>query len=1194
MNAYWKNIGNSLAGNRTILLWILASLAFAVSFIRNPQHQSLERETERIQRKVTERQRILERYVLEAMNTPESDWISLKDFPDDMVIYRYLDDTLQSWANLFPLGNDDIFPSPFMHRISDMGVRNYYSTPMAYLPYHDQYTNLGSGWYITRVYLKGRMRIVSGILVRHEYAPENALLRNDANPELGLNRLMSTVPVSLDDTHIVYGRNGHPLFSIISSTGIAYEKPFSTPRWIAVLLALLALFSFHLERRSLRSLVMTVSGLTVIRISSALIAQGMETEHQLFSPALYADINFFDSLSGLLINHLYVVLLSLAVYFVRKPILRRFGAVRPSLRRLVLGGFILASVLLAAYIHLSLRSLLLNSNIILELYKLEELTGYTALIYLAYILLFYSLLLSVGLILLLAGLKRRYPVFSTRFLGIYTIGIALYTVTVVSIYGFYKERERCKIWSTKLAVERDLPLEFQLRNLEDDIASDPIIRALAGIPSGRRVIQDRISEHYLWNFLQSYEINAVICSPVDMLQTDAYAYPVNCFHYMNRDIIEQFGIPLSANSRFYYINDYRSTISYLGSFPILNRGKHHNLYLQITSKLSGNPVDVVGYPSLLLDNKKIESSKLPSYYSYAKYYDNRLISYHGRYNYPMQLTAELKDGYSVRKINGAFHFFNKISEERIIVISRGNRSLFSYVIFFSYICLFYGAFLFGVTRLSRQRRTRFFILPRNSLRRKITFLLTSALVIALLCLGIGSIVFAFNLMQENNRVQMEEKLMTVQTTLSDLVKYAQSYVDINTLEMHDGMDRVSGNTQVDINLFDPHGTLIRSTKSEVFDRMLVSSRINPDAFRQIMYGNRKLVILEEQVASLSYYSLYAPVFNSNGKIIAIVNIPYFNSYSGLHGEASTIIAAIINIYLLLLLAALIVGTFVSNSLTKPLAEISRKMQSIDFSQKAEHIDYRNRDEIGLLVNTYNKMVDDLEQSSRQLAESEREQAWREMARQIAHEIKNPLTPMRLSIQHLRRMKQQEVPNWEQRFDAVSTSLLEQIDILSDTAAEFSNFAKFYNEENSILDLNSLIKDQITLFNNRDNIAISFTTDFEVAYVYARKSQLTRVFVNLISNAVQAVEAQRDAEIRICVQGEDDCFRVDVADNGPGVKPEDRHRLFKPNFTTKSGGTGLGLAICKNIIDQSNGEIRYEASETGGADFIIRLPKYVRI
>jgi nitrogen fixation/metabolism regulation signal transduction histidine kinase len=324
--------------------------------------------------------------------------------------------------------------------------------------------------------------------------------------------------------------------------------------------------------------------------------------------------------------------------------------------------------------------------------------------------------------------------------------------------------------------------------------------------------------------------------------------------------------------------------------------------------------------------------------------------------------------------------------------------------------------------------------------------------------------------------------------------------------------------------------------------------------------------------------------------VAIANIPYFAKEYDLTGDISTILAAIINVFILLLLAAIFGGTALANQLAKPLAEIGSMMKRIDVSKKTEHINYKNNDELGELVGAYNKMVDDLEESTQRLAQTEREQAWSEMARQIAHEIKNPLTPMRLSIQHLIRLKQRGVDGWEEKFEDVATSILEQIDILSNTASEFSSFAKFYYEENSVIDLAELINDQRVFFDTRDNIRIAYDYCHRDCNVFARKGQIIRVLVNLVSNAIQALE-DGGGYIRITLREDERSYIVAIDDNGPGVKEEDTNKLFKPNFTTKSSGTGLGLAICRNIIEQSGGKISYTRSELGGACFAFSLPKY---
>jgi nitrogen fixation/metabolism regulation signal transduction histidine kinase len=248
------------------------------------------------------------------------------------------------------------------------------------------------------------------------------------------------------------------------------------------------------------------------------------------------------------------------------------------------------------------------------------------------------------------------------------------------------------------------------------------------------------------------------------------------------------------------------------------------------------------------------------------------------------------------------------------------------------------------------------------------------------------------------------------------------------------------------------------------------------------------------------------------------------------------------------------------------------------------------------------MVKDLSYSTIQLAQAERDNAWSQMARQVAHEIKNPLTPIKLELQRLIRLKQKNNPAWEEKFDKVAAVILEHIDILSDTANEFSTFAKLYSETPTLLDLDKVLKDQLLIFDNKENVRISYV-GMEEALVMAPKPQLIRVFVNLITNAIQAVEIRQkevaehggeafEGKVMIFLRNstKEGYYDIVVDDNGSGVSEENQSKLFTPNFTTKSAGTGLGLAICRNIIEKCNGEISYQKSFVlGGASFTVTIP-----
>ena len=310
---------------------------------------------------------------------------------------------------------------------------------------------------------------------------------------------------------------------------------------------------------------------------------------------------------------------------------------------------------------------------------------------------------------------------------------------------------------------------------------------------------------------------------------------------------------------------------------------------------------------------------------------------------------------------------------------------------------------------------------------------------------------------------------------------------------------------------------------------------------------------------------------------------------------------IVNLFLLLLIGSLMVTSKVVNSMFAPLVMMGRKMKSADISH-LEYIDYQRDDELTSLVDAYNRMVKDLSDSTRQLAQAERDYAWSQMARQVAHEIKNPLTPIKLELQRLIRLKQKNNPAWEEKFDKVAAVILEHIDILADTANEFSTFAKLYSEKPTLLDLDKVLKDQLLIFDNKEKVKSSYV-GMEDALVLAPKPQLIRVFVNLITNAIQAVEIRLketeeqggetfEGKVMVFLRNstKEGYYDIVIDDNGSGVKDENLDKLFTPNFTTKSSGTGLGLAICRNIIEKCDGEISYQKSFVlGGASFTVTIP-----
>jgi nitrogen fixation/metabolism regulation signal transduction histidine kinase len=304
---------------------------------------------------------------------------------------------------------------------------------------------------------------------------------------------------------------------------------------------------------------------------------------------------------------------------------------------------------------------------------------------------------------------------------------------------------------------------------------------------------------------------------------------------------------------------------------------------------------------------------------------------------------------------------------------------------------------------------------------------------------------------------------------------------------------------------------------------------------------------------------------------------------------SKFFGTLLNAYVFLFLIAVALAIAVANSITRPLSELGEKLKKFSIGKKNEPIQWGINDEIGALINDYNAMIDKLEDSAQILALTERDLAWREMAKQVAHEIKNPLTPMKLSIQYLQSGIHTSPEKLKQLVGRVSHTLIEQIDNLSNIASEFSNFAKMPQAENEKVLLNDVVASVHDLFRKREDMDIHLYVPIQDIYVFADRNQLVRVLNNVVKNAIQAIPEERRGRIDISLLKRDDKAIISIMDNGSGIPNDMRDRVFSPNFTTKSSGTGLGLAICANIVETFNGKIYFATNPEEGTTFFIEIP-----
>jgi two-component system nitrogen regulation sensor histidine kinase NtrY len=522
-----------------------------------------------------------------------------------------------------------------------------------------------------------------------------------------------------------------------------------------------------------------------------------------------------------------------------------------------------------------------------------------------------------------------------------------------------------------------------------------------------------------------------------------------------------------------------------------------------------------------------------------------------------------------------------------LVISKINLAILDLIAPFSYFFIIFSllilVFLLGYMVSGGYRKLEF------NFSNQLQVSIITIIIISFFILGMITRSNIIHLYNNKNRDNLSEKAFSVLTELEHKLGDMPVLTGDMSGYISDLLNKFSLIFYSDINLFDTQGTLIASSRPQIFEEELLSGKMHTCAYYKLAYEQSLLYIQNEKIGRQEYLSAYIPFRNNEDKIIAYVNLPYFAKQTELRKEIGDFLAAYINVYVLLIVLAILVTVLVSRFITRPLQLIKDKLREIGLGKSNEKIDWTRKDEIGSLVEEYNRMIDELAKSAEMLARSERESAWREMAKQVAHEIKNPLTPMKLSVQHLQKAWDEKAPDWEKRLAVFTRTIVEQIDSLSEIASEFSDFAKMPAANIEKIELTSIIKSAAELYHHHNNIKIVIDHIANEYYVMADKRQLLRVFNNLIQNAVQAIGMKNDGLISINLLEENDFYLIRISDNGTGITDEQASKIFSPSFTTKSSGMGLGLAMVKSILTIIGGNVTFESIPGEGATFSVKIP-----
>lgn len=965
-----------------------------------------------------------------------------------------------------------------------------------------------------------------------------------------------------------------------------------------------------------------------------------------FSPRLYASSSLLPSLGDLLINTL--CFLWIVVFIIRHtPYQTFFIRLKSAGLKYTTSTFFLLAITCYTFFFVNIiKGLVLDSNIsfdvshfyainaytILGLLMIGIITGVSCMVifilnteintlvdkkWLKYLIVatvgtiiaFYLkkgsddfLLFVLGWLLLFIAILdiRSFTLVSDLFsphMVFWAIFICAFSTGLLEYFNSIKETDARKIFAEqRVTPDRDGYTEVLFDNIAQRIQKDKTIKAFFEKPAAnnRRNINERFDALYLGGQLNRY-------------QARIHLFDKNGRNLFNKDSINYNALADETEDSVMMVSRwlYYKTIPpdghyYLAYLPMYNDTSGKILgytFITLTPKKAANETV---YPELLQPTS-LKTSSNEKEYAYAVYVNSRLVAQANDYEFPVYLKMDTAlPQYSLHERKNYSELWYKYNNRKTLVVVHRYNTIFETITIFSY--MFGIEILLAVVILLYQLYISYFINPRFrgrfmslTLRRRIHLAMLSVVLVSFLIIGFVTIVFFVNEYQTSNRKKLEDAMQLVQQSVQQFLKQENAFTkearfDVvgRSARFKTFITNIANNEKIDINIFNEQGILDATSQDDIYDRGLLSRIIRPDAYYELITLGKSIHIQDEQIGSLAYLSCYVPMRDDVGTTLGYINVPFFSSEKDLNFQISNIVVTLINLYAFIFLISSLFTVIITRWLTRTLNIIIRQFGRVNL-QRNERIDWPYNDEIGLLVKEYNKMVRTVEENAIRLAQSERETAWREMARQVAHEIKNPLTPMKLNIQYLRQAMKNKQPNIEELTDKVSAAIIEQIDNLSYIASEFSNFAKMPEARPEELELNGLLAKNAELYLNEQKVKVCLNRYQDNLWVFADRSQLVRVFTNLLENAIQAIPESRTGIINITLKKEDDHALITITDNGTGMTDEVVQKIFQPYFTTKSSGTGLGLAMTKKIIEFWKGAIWFDTVPDMGTTFYIKLP-----
>jgi two-component system, NtrC family, nitrogen regulation sensor histidine kinase NtrY len=763
----------------------------------------------------------------------------------------------------------------------------------------------------------------------------------------------------------------------------------------------------------------------------------------------------------------------------------------------------------------------------------------------------------------------------------------LLTTLITTNIAYVSQQARQQLFLGKTAEDlienKDIRAERILKSFENQLSQEFLTPTnFQDFIANKDKIENRIKHLYFSNYLEKYKLKLYTFGPNQEIIASN-----NPYTFSDLDSVYNTNTKRTASAYFFQIDDPTSLNGYIAKYENCNLEGHFG-----TTFILLQPRVVQSeflYPEIFANQKSEETISMDDY-SYGLYFNHVLISQKG--NFPYLLNKSPQEGNtSLFDIGSIRHRIFKKGAYTLVISKAENRiRTWLSILTFTITLLLGICFLISIgtyTMIDKEAPLATSFLPGTStlLSARIQTSLTIILLMGLLL----SVYIVINIVKASYNNSLENQLLN---TVKSINSQFQNKIDLKDKLENDEqrtllLNQASSSYNVDINLYDVNGNLVSSTKPYLTSKEILSFQMNPKAFEALKKDRKSQLLAQEELEGSDFLSAYIPLLDSRNEVIGYLNTPFFAKNQELNKQISNLVVNILNIYFLLIIGGIVLTYFISRQISKPLLLIRQKIATTVLLGENEQITYNRDDEIGQLVKQYNKMVLELQESANQMLETEREDAWREMAKQVAHEIKNPLTPMKLSLQHLQRAYESgPSEKLDTLFTKTSKLLVEQIDSLSNMASEFSDFAKMPEDKFLPFNISKIMEGTIDLFKQSENIAVRAKVAPEI-YVNADPEQVRRIFNNLIKNAIQAIPENKQGTLEIHLVGLKKSVKITIKS---GISEANYSKVFVPNFSTKNSGMGLGLAICRKITESANGTISFVSEVNKGTTFTVTLPR----